>query len=101
MGFSAKFRKYANSCWRFHRYSNFNFLRLLNLSGGVAAGISQFLRDKNIFTPQRDFGIPEKFLNHGTRAQVMAEIGLTAQEISREIIEAVARLDNALSERKN
>ncbi len=70
-------------------------------SGGVAAGISQFLRDKNIYTPQRDFGIPEKFLNHGTRAQVMAEIGLTAQEISREIIEAMARLDNALSERKN
>lgn len=70
-------------------------------SGGVAAGISQFLRDKNIYTPQRDFGIPEKFLNHGTRAQIMTEIGLTAQDISREIIEAVARLDNALSERKN
>jgi 1-deoxy-D-xylulose-5-phosphate synthase len=70
-------------------------------SGGVAAGISQFLRDKNIYTPQRDFGIPEKFLNHGTRAQIMSEIGLTAQDISREIIEAVARLDNALSEKKN
>ena len=70
-------------------------------SGGAAAGISQFLRDKNIYTPQRDFGIPEKFLNHGSRAQVMAEIGLTAQDISREIIEAVARLDNVLSEKKN
>jgi hypothetical protein len=31
----------------------------------------------------------------------MSEIGLTAQDISREIIEAVARLDNAFSERKN
>jgi 1-deoxy-D-xylulose-5-phosphate synthase len=70
-------------------------------SGGVAAGISQFLRDKNIYTPQRDFGIPEKFLNHGTRAQIMVEIGLTAQDISREIIEAVARLDNAGSESLN
>jgi 1-deoxy-D-xylulose-5-phosphate synthase len=70
-------------------------------SGGVAAGISQFLRDKNIYTPQRDFGIPEKFLNHGSRAQIMSEIGLTAQDISREIIEAVARLDNAFSETKN
>ena len=70
-------------------------------SGGAAAGISQFLRDKNIYTPQRDFGIPEKFLNHGSRAQVMAEIGLTAQDISREIIEAVARLDNVLIEKKN
>ena len=67
-------------------------------SGGVAASISQFLRDRNIYTPQRDFGIPEKFLNHATRAQVMAEIGLTSQDISREIIEALARLDNARTE---
>ena len=70
-------------------------------SGGVAASISQFLRDKNIYTPQRDFGIPEKFLNHATRAQVMAEIGLTSQDISREIIEALARLDNARSESRS
>ena len=70
-------------------------------SGGAAAGISQFLRDQNIYTPQRDFGIPEKFLMHATRAQVMSEIGLTAQDISREIIEAVARLDDVLSDRKN
>ena len=70
-------------------------------SGGVAASISQFLRDKNIYTPQRDFGIPEKFLNHATRAQVMAEIGLTSQDISREIIEALARLDNARTESSN
>ena len=70
-------------------------------SGGVAASISQFLRDRNIYTPQRDFGIPEKFLNHATRAQVMAEIGLTSQDISREIIEALARLDNAHTESSN
>jgi 1-deoxy-D-xylulose-5-phosphate synthase len=70
-------------------------------SGGVAASISQFLRDRNIYTPQRDFGIPERFLNHATRAQVMAEIGLTSQDISREIIEALARLDNARTESSN
>jgi len=67
-------------------------------SGGVAAAISQFLRDKNIYTPQRDFGIPEKFLTHGTRAQVMSEIGLTAQDISREVIESMARLDSSLDQ---
>jgi 1-deoxy-D-xylulose-5-phosphate synthase len=64
-------------------------------SGGVGAGISQFLRDRNIYTPQRDFGIPEMFLPHASRAQILSEIGLTAQDISREIIESVARLDNA------
>ncbi|MEY3469981.1 MAG: hypothetical protein RLZZ575_441, partial [Actinomycetota bacterium] len=37
-------------------------------SGGTGSSISQFLRDKNIYTPQRDFGIPEKFLDHASRA---------------------------------
>lgn len=68
-------------------------------SGGTASSISQFLRDRNIYTPQRDFGIPEKFLDHATRVQVLNEIGLTAQDISRDIIEAMARLDNAISEK--
>jgi len=68
-------------------------------SGGTASSISQFLRDRNIYTPQRDFGIPEKFLDHASRAQVLNEIGLTAQDISRDIIEAMARLDNAISEK--
>jgi len=68
-------------------------------SGGTASSISQFLRDRNIYTPQRDFGIPEKFLDHASRAQVLNEIGLTAQDISRDIIEGMARLDNAISEK--
>ena len=68
-------------------------------SGGTASSISQFLRDRNIYTPQRDFGIPEKFLDHASRAQVLNEIGLTAQDISRDIIEAMARLDTAIAEK--
>ncbi|MEY3496726.1 MAG: hypothetical protein RJA80_949 [Actinomycetota bacterium] len=68
-------------------------------SGGTGSSISQFLRDKNIYTPQRDFGIPEKFLDHASRAQVLNEIGLTAQDISRDIIEVMARFDNAISEK--
>ena len=68
-------------------------------SGGTASSISQFLRDRNIYTPQRDFGIPEKFLDHASRSQVLNEIGLTAQDISRDIIEAMARLDTAIAEK--
>ena len=68
-------------------------------SGGTGSSISQFLRDRNIYTPQRDFGIPEKFLDHASRAQVLNEIGLTAQDISRDIIEVMARFDNAISEK--
>ena len=43
-------------------------------------------------TPLRDFGIPPRFLDHAKRAEVLAEIGLTAQDISRAVVEAAAGL---------
>ena len=62
-------------------------------AGGAGATISQALRDADVDVPCRDIGIPQRFLDHGSRAQVHAEIGLTAQDISRRIIEMVARRD--------
>jgi 1-deoxy-D-xylulose-5-phosphate synthase len=67
-------------------------------SGGVGSMVAQALRDAKVATPLRDFGIPARFLDHAKRAEVLAEIGLTAQDISREIIEAVAQLDSALDQ---
>ena len=43
--------------------------------------------------PLRDFGIPARFLDHGKRAEVLAEIGLTAQDIARDVVETVSSLD--------
>ncbi len=59
-------------------------------TGGVGAAVSQLLRDAGVEVPVRNVGIPEKFLEHGKRTEVLAECGLTAQEISRTIVEAVA-----------
>jgi 1-deoxy-D-xylulose-5-phosphate synthase len=64
--------------------------------GGVGSRLSQALRDADIDVPARDVGIPQQFLEHGSRAQVLAEIGLTAQEIARMIVESVARREDAL-----
>ncbi|NHC13884.1 1-deoxy-D-xylulose-5-phosphate synthase [Motilibacter deserti] len=66
-------------------------------TGGVGARLAQALRDAGIPTPVRDFGIPERFLDHAKRAEVQAEVGLTAQEVSRQVIEAVAGLPEAYS----
>lgn len=41
----------------------------------------------------RDFGIPPRFLDHASRAEVMAEIGLTAPDIARQVTGLVSRLD--------
>jgi 1-deoxy-D-xylulose-5-phosphate synthase len=62
-------------------------------AGGVGATVSQALRDAEVDVPCRDVGIPQEFLDHGSRAEVHAEIGLTAQDISRKVIEMVARIE--------
>ncbi|MGI8535012.1 MAG: 1-deoxy-D-xylulose-5-phosphate synthase [Mycobacteriales bacterium] len=59
--------------------------------GGVGSLLSQALRDADIDVPARDLGIPQRFLDHATRAQTLAEIGLTAQDIARRLVETVAR----------
>jgi 1-deoxy-D-xylulose-5-phosphate synthase len=64
--------------------------------GGVGSVLSQALRDADVDVPARDIGIPQRFLDHGTRAQVQADIGLTAQEVARRIVEHVARTQPAM-----
>ncbi|MGY6026060.1 1-deoxy-D-xylulose-5-phosphate synthase [Streptomyces spinosirectus] len=61
--------------------------------GGVGSAIAQSLRDAGVDMPLRDFGIPPRFLDHAARAEVMAEIGLTAPDIARQVTGLVSRLD--------
>jgi 1-deoxy-D-xylulose-5-phosphate synthase len=65
-------------------------------AGGVGGALALQLRDAGVPTPIRDFGIPLEFLPHGTRAEVLADVGLTAQRVTRAVVEAMARLDHAL-----
>ncbi|MFJ6634828.1 1-deoxy-D-xylulose-5-phosphate synthase [Streptomyces sp. NPDC091376] len=67
--------------------------------GGVGAAVSQALRDAGVDLPLRDFGIPPRFLDHASRKEVMAEIGLTAPDIARQVTGLVAKLDGRLDSR--
>ncbi|GLW69512.1 1-deoxy-D-xylulose-5-phosphate synthase 2 [Kitasatospora phosalacinea] len=54
-------------------------------AGGVGSAIAQALRDADVDVPLRDFGIPQEFLDHASRAEIMAEIGLTGPAIAQKI----------------
>ncbi|WP_351222092.1 1-deoxy-D-xylulose-5-phosphate synthase [Streptomyces sp. NPDC002133] len=66
--------------------------------GGVGSAVSQALRDADIDVPLRDFGIPPRFLDHASRKEVLAEIGLTAPDIARHVTGLVSRLDGRLDD---
>jgi 1-deoxy-D-xylulose-5-phosphate synthase len=59
-------------------------------AGGCGSMIAQALRDAGVTTPVRDFGIPQQFLDHAKRPAVLQEIGLTGQELARDITELIA-----------
>ncbi|NEW75055.1 1-deoxy-D-xylulose-5-phosphate synthase [Streptomyces rhizosphaericus] len=60
-------------------------------TGGVGAAVAQTLRDAEVDLPVRTFGIPEAFLAHAKRGEVLADIGLTPAEIAGRIGAALTR----------
>jgi 1-deoxy-D-xylulose-5-phosphate synthase len=59
--------------------------------GGFGDAVARLLRDHDVDVPVKTFGVPQEFLSHGTRAEVLEEAGLTPQHLARQITEAVAR----------
>jgi 1-deoxy-D-xylulose-5-phosphate synthase len=62
--------------------------------GGVGARLAQELRDAGIDVPVVDLGVPARFLDHGDRGAILAELGLTAQDVARRAVEVLARLEH-------
>ncbi|MGL5857686.1 MAG: 1-deoxy-D-xylulose-5-phosphate synthase [Angustibacter sp.] len=66
--------------------------------GGVGARIAQELRDVGVPTPVVDLGLPPEFIGHGDRGDILARYGLTAQDVTRRVVEELARREPALDE---
>ncbi|MFI0484819.1 1-deoxy-D-xylulose-5-phosphate synthase [Actinomadura sp. 9N215] len=61
-------------------------------AGAVGDAVARLLRDEGVDAPIRTFGIPQEFLDHAARAEILADIGLTPQALARDITEHVARI---------
>jgi 1-deoxy-D-xylulose-5-phosphate synthase len=62
-------------------------------AGGVGTAVAQALRDGDVATPLRDLGVPVGWHAHGSRAQLLADLGLTGQGVARHVIEWVSQLE--------
>jgi 1-deoxy-D-xylulose-5-phosphate synthase len=58
--------------------------------GGFGDAVARVLRDSDVETPVRTFGLDQVFLEHGERAQLLDAQGLTPQHLARRITELVA-----------
>ena len=58
--------------------------------GGFGDAVVRALREAGTDTPVRTFGLPQQFLAHGERAEILAEAGLTPQQLALAITETVA-----------
>jgi 1-deoxy-D-xylulose-5-phosphate synthase len=59
-------------------------------AGGFGDAVCRLLRDHGVDTPARTFGLPQRFIEQGERAEILAEAGLTPQHLARQITEIAA-----------
>ncbi|WND33497.1 1-deoxy-D-xylulose-5-phosphate synthase [Streptomyces sp. BB1-1-1] len=57
--------------------------------GGVGDAVARMLRDAEITTPVVTFGLPQTFLDHAKREEILGDAGLTPQGIAQEITRLV------------
>ncbi len=59
-------------------------------AGGIGTAMRSALEDAGVATPALTFGMPPEFPHHGSRSSVLAQAGMSAQEIARRVTERVA-----------
>jgi len=57
--------------------------------GGIGTRIRQELRRAGVDTAVDEIGLPDEFLDHGSRSEILEQAGLTAQNIARNLVAQV------------
>ncbi|WP_203917476.1 1-deoxy-D-xylulose-5-phosphate synthase [Rugosimonospora africana] len=64
-------------------------------TGGVGDALGQAMRDAHVAVPLCNLGVPADWHPHGTRAEILTDLGLTAQDVARTVVETVSGLELA------
>jgi len=69
------------------RHSKIVTLEENNLPGGFGSGVVEYLSEKNLKNDVLRIGLPDKFVDHGTQAELHKLLGIDADGIARQIKE--------------
>jgi 1-deoxy-D-xylulose-5-phosphate synthase len=53
--------------------------------GGAGSAVNEFFMQENISVKVKNLGLPDQFLSHGLREEILAEIGLDEDGILKSI----------------
>jgi 1-deoxy-D-xylulose-5-phosphate synthase len=62
--------------------------------GGVGGAVGQRLIDGDVDTPVRTVGVEPGWHPHGSRGEILADLGLTAQDVARQVTGWISSLDD-------
>ena len=54
--------------------------------GGIASTLSELFRENGLDLPSHSIGVPLEFIQHSKRAEILQDIGITSQSISRQLV---------------
>jgi len=57
--------------------------------GGIGTRIRQELRSQQVDTALNELGLPDEFIEHASRSEILERVGLTAQLIAQDIVAQV------------
>ena len=65
--------------------------------GGIASTISEMFRDAELDVPIHSIGVPLEFIEHSKRGEIMSDLGITAQNITHQLVSWSISLKDQLS----
>jgi len=62
-------------------------------TGGVGGAVAQRLRDAGVPTPVHEIGVEPGWHPHGSRSEILADMGLTGQDLAHQVTGWISQLD--------
>ena len=64
------------------------------ICGGFGSAVAENLRSAKIKTPVHMIGIPDRFIEHGSREELLDDVGLSPKEVAEKILRVYGEMSN-------